>query len=198
MTDRTTDSKAASTSCSDRPFPVIGTPRLVLRQLSGDDTPSLHTVWSDPTVLEFMVLDPFETHEETLAMIDLLKNLHEAGEGIRWIVTMASDGSVMGTCGFHNWKKEHFRAEIGYEMGKGFWGKGYMKEALAAILDYGFSVMGLNRIEAFVTDGNGRSLGLLKKLGFKAEGLLRNYEWARGKFQDQWVCSVLRSQWTGC
>ncbi len=178
------------------PFPVIRTPRLVLRQLSGDDTIYLHAVWTDPAVLEFMVVDPFETQEEVLSMIDLLKNLHEAGEGIRWAMTMVSDGSVVGTCGFHNWKKDHFRAETGYELGSRFWGKGYMKEALSAILEYGFSVMELNRIEAFVTDGNVRSLGLLKRLGFNAEGLLRNYEWARGKFQDQWVCSILREQWT--
>ena len=69
-----------------------------------------------------------------------------------------------------------------------------MTEALSAILQYGFGTMELNRVEAFVTDGNERSLGLLKKAGFVAEGCLRDYEWARGKFQDQWICSILRQQ----
>ncbi len=141
--------------------------------------------------MEFMILEPFANRQETIGMIDLLKGLHETGDGIRWAVTMASDGRVMGTCGYHNWKREHFRAEAGYELGKDFWGEGYMKEALSAMLKYGFEFMGLNRIEAFVTDCNERSLGVLKKLGFEVEGLLRHYEWARGKFQDQWVCSIL-------
>lgn len=180
--------------CNRDPFPVITTRRLVLRQFSRNDAPLLHAIWSDPVVMEFMTLDPFGAEEETVAMIDLLKGLHERGEGIRWVITMLSDRTVMGTCGFHNWKKEHFRAETGYELGKYHWGKGYMKEAMSAALEYGFDGMGLNRIEAFVTEGNGRSLGLLKDLGFNTEGLLRNYEWARGKFQDQWVCSILKSE----
>lgn len=179
---------------SPTPFPVIRTRRLVLRELRRDDAPSLHTIWSDPVVLEFLVFDPFESEERTVAMIDLLKGLPATGEGIRWVITLASDGSVMGTCGFHNWKKEHFRAEVGYELGKDYWRKGYMTEALEAILEHGFGEMNLNRVEAFVTDGNERSLGLLKKLGFAAEGCLRQYEWARGRFQDQWVCSLLKNR----
>jgi ribosomal-protein-alanine N-acetyltransferase len=69
-----------------------------------------------------------------------------------------------------------------------------MKEAMSAILEFGFKEMDLNRVEALVTDGNERSLSLLKSLGFKVEGLLEEYEWARGKFQDQWICSLLRSR----
>ncbi|HPD98374.1 MAG TPA: GNAT family N-acetyltransferase [Synergistales bacterium] len=193
MIDKCSDGKAVF-SRDNSLFPVITTKRLVLRQLSRDDAPMLHNIWSDPVVLEFMVLDPFETLEEAIAMIELLDGLYETGTGVRWTVTLASDGTVMGTCGYHNWAKEHFRAETGYELGKDFWGKGYMKEAMSAILEFGFKEMDLNRVEALVTDGNERSLSLLKSLGFKVEGLLEEYEWARGKFQDQWICSLLRSR----
>lgn len=177
------------------PFPVIRTPRLVLRELSREEAPSLHAIWSDPDVLEFLVMEPFETVERTAAMIDLLKCLPAGHEGIRWTITASSDGSVMGTCGFHNWKREHARAEMGYELGKDFWRQGYMTEALSAILEHGFRKMELNRVEAFVTNGNERSLGLLNKLGFNAEGCLHQYEWARGKYQDQWICSLLKERW---
>jgi ribosomal-protein-alanine N-acetyltransferase len=177
------------------PFPVLRTSRLVLRELGREDTPSLHAIWSDPVVLEFLVLEPFEDEGRTTGMIDLLKGLPAATEGIRWAVTLAGNGSVIGTCGFHNWKREHGRAEMGYELGKEFWRQGYMTEALSAILKFGFGTMRLNRIEAFVTDGNERSLGLLRKLGFTAEGCLREYEWARGKYQDQWICSLLKTEW---
>ncbi len=97
---------------------------------------------------------------------------------------MASDGRVMGTCGYHNWKREHFRAEAGYELGKDFWGEGYMKEALSAMLKYGFEFMGLNRIEAFVTtDERSRCA---EKTCIEVEGLLR-IRMARGKL-GQMVC----------
>ena len=70
-----------------------------------------------------------------------------------------------------------------------------MTEAVSSALDYGYRVMGLNRIEAFVTVGNRRSFSFLEKAGFSLEGTLRHYERARGQFQDQWVFSLLRDEW---
>lgn len=70
-----------------------------------------------------------------------------------------------------------------------------MSEAVSAALAYGFGTMGLNRVEAFVTVGNERSLGFLEKIGFSLEGTLRQYEFARGRYQDQWILSLLKKEW---
>jgi ribosomal-protein-alanine N-acetyltransferase len=104
---------------------------------------------------------------------------------------------VLGTCGFHNWKKEHGRAEMGYELDSRMWRQGFMSEAVSAALEYGFGPMGLNRVEALVTEGNQRSRGFLEKAGFTLEGTLRQYEWARGRYQDQWMLSLLKEDRKG-
>lgn len=178
-------------------FPTIETARLLLREIVGGDAAALHRYWSDEDVTEYMVLDPFEKIEDTRQMIVLLAGLFADGTGVRWAVVRKEDGAVIGTCGFHNLKPEHFRAEMGYEMGREFWGRGLMAEALAAILRYGYDALGFNRVEAFVNAGNERSVRILEKLGFQLDGTLREYEFARGRFVDQHCFSLLRGQRNG-
>lgn len=177
------------------PFPVLSTPRLGLREIEYSDAERLHVVWTDPSVIEHLVLEPFTDLRQTVDMISLLQLLHSSGEGVRWTITLLEDDLALGTCGFHNWKKEHAKAEMGYELDSRMWRKGIMSEAVSAALAYGFGTMGLNRVEAFVTVGNERSLGFLEKTGFSLEGTLRQYEFARERYQDQWVLSLLKDEW---
>ncbi|CQR70833.1 Putative ribosomal N-acetyltransferase YdaF [Sporomusa ovata DSM 2662] len=177
------------------PFPAIETDRLILRQLLTDDATILLQYWSAPEVTEYLTLEPFKKLEEAVAMIELLNSLPESNQGIRWAITSRQEGKVLGTCGFHNYNPEHCRAEMGYELGQAYWRQGFMTEALTAILHYGFEKMAVNRIEAFVNVGNIKSTGTLEKMGFKLDGLLREYEFARGKFVDQYCYSLLKSDY---
>ena len=176
-------------------FPVITTNRLILRELTNQDAEALHKYWSDSDVLEYLSLDPFTSIQESLDMIGILKNLYGDSQGARWVITLKDSGKIIGTCGFHNFKSEHRRVEMGYELGKEYWNLGIMTEALQAIIYYGFNTMQYNRIEAFVNFGNARSKKILEKNGFKLDGLLREYEFNRGKFVDQYCYSLLKSEY---
>ena len=176
-------------------FPVITTSRLILRQLTNQDVTVLHNYWSDSDVMEYLSLDSFTSIQESLNMINIVKNLYGDNQGVRWAITIKDSGEVLGTCGFHNFKSEHHRVEMGYELGKEYWSHGIMTEALQAIVHYGFDTMKYNRIEAFVNFGNIRSTTLLEKNGFKLDGLLREYEFNRGKFVDQYCYSLLKSEY---
>ena len=178
-----------------KPFPTIKTERLILRQLLTEDAVILQQYWSDPAVTEYLTLEPFKELQEAVVMIELLNSLPESNQGIRWVITSRLEGKVLGTCGFHNYNPEHSRAEMGYELGQAYWRQGFMTEALTAILHYGFEKMAYNRIEAFVNVGNIKSTGTLEKMGFKLDGLLREYEFARGKFVDQYCYSLLKSEY---
>ena len=72
---------------------------------------------------------------------------------------------------------------------------GYMKEALPAVLDYGFRVMGLKRVEAFLSLENTPSLKLVRSLGFKEEGTLRDHYFKDGKLEDSTVFSLLLNEY---
>lgn len=100
---------------------------------------------------------------------------------------------VVGSCGFHNWIKEHARSEIGYEIHLPYQGNGYIREAIKAVLRFGFSEMGLNRVEALVAPDNLRSIQILEKNGFIQEGILREHYKSGTSFEDSIVYSLLQA-----
>lgn len=172
----------------------LATDRFTLRKIEPSDIETLHTYWSDDIVTEFMSTS-FKTLEESQQMVDLLNSLPENHEGMRWVIADKHSGVVLGSCGYHNVKAEHLRAEIGYELGQNYWKMGVMQEVMHTVLKHCFETVGFNRIEAFVTVGNNRSIHTLEKLGFKIEGVLREYEFAKGQPQDQVVLALLKKDW---
>ena len=88
-------------------------------------------------------------------------------------------------------------AEIGYELNPAFWRQGLMIEALAAIIDFGFTIAGLYRIEAAMDGRNQPSQGILRKLGFAYEGNLRQRFYFREQYLDAHYYGMLQSEWQG-
>ncbi|MDD2621028.1 MAG: GNAT family protein [Syntrophomonadaceae bacterium] len=172
----------------------LETARFTLRKIEAGDIEILHSYWSDETVTKYMNLT-FRTLDESRQMVALLNSLSELSEGRRWAIVDKDSGVVLGSCGYHNMKAEHRRAEIGYELGQNYWNKGIMQEVMHAVLQHCFESLRFNRIEAFVMVGNDRSVHTLEKLGFKTEGVLREYEYTKGKFQDQFIMSLIRKDW---
>lgn len=174
-------------------FPQLETERLILRELRYTDVEAVHRYLSNPEVTRYLATQS-PRFEETQYLVNFLISLFERDEGFRWGITLKSGdaaGRVIGTCGYHAWAKDHFRAEIGYELAGDYWGRGIMAEAIEALLAFGFEEMALNRIEAMVLVGNKASAGFLEKLGFQQEVLLREYEFVRGKFRDVLLFSLL-------
>ncbi len=102
---------------------------------------------------------------------------------------------VIGRAGFHTWQIHHHRAEIGYGIDKAEQlNKGYMGEALAAIIPYGFEQMELNRIEAFLSPHNTPSVKLMERFGFVKEGSLREHYFKNGIHEDSDCYSILRRE----
>lgn len=103
---------------------------------------------------------------------------------------------VIGWCGFHTWYKDHSRAEIGYMLyDNGDMKKGIMTEAIIPIIAYGFNEMQLNRIEAFVGPDNDASLNIMKKMGFKQEGHLRQHYRKGNVIEDSVLFALLKEEY---
>lgn len=176
-------------------FPPLNTKRLLLREIELSDTKTLFNYWSDIEVTRYLNIDPFINMGQALNMMRLLKSLFIRKEGIRWVIVRKKDNAVIGTCGFNSWIKKSSRGEIGYELGREYWGNGYATEALAEIIKYGFNIMELNRIEAFAVPEAVRSINILKKFGFKKEGTLREYGHWNGQYWDENIYSLLKRDW---
>ena len=176
-------------------FPVIETPRLLLRQIESRDAEALFATFSDEEVMEFYGQLPHQTMDDTLAMIGRQQQGYAARSSIRWGVTLRGEDEVIGSVGLFLFDEGYRRATTGYELRRAYWRGGVMSEALAAVLSFGFGVMGLHRIEAVVDDVNERSKGLLRKLGFMHEGTLRQRFYFRDRFLDEHYFGLLRDEW---
>jgi [ribosomal protein S5]-alanine N-acetyltransferase len=89
------------------------------------------------------------------------------------------------------------RAELGYCLRSPFWRRGYMGEALAALIDYAFATLKLRRLEADVDPGNAGSVRLLERMGFTREGLLRERWNVGGQIGDSAFFGLLAREWRG-
>jgi ribosomal-protein-alanine N-acetyltransferase len=176
-------------------FPILDTERLKLRQLSSKDTKKLFEIWSDKQVTQYMNISPLSTESQALEMIDLLNSLAERNEAIRWGIELKKTGELIGTCGFNSINHANARASIGYELEVAYWRQGYMSEVIHALLGYGFQQCHFNRIEATVEPENTPSMLLLEKLGFHREGLLRGYEYAKERYIDLYMFSILQNEY---
>ena len=173
-------------------FPIIETKRLILRQVTTEDATDMFDYLSDQDVVKPMGLDPFQTVKDVWDEIRWYTSIYEEGTGIRWGITLKDSGKVIGSCGFLNRLTKHYRAEVGYEISKDYWGQGIASEALEAVVKYGYHHLQLERIEALIEPENVPSQRLVEKQGFIREGLLRHYEFARGKFDDLYMYSIIK------
>ncbi|MBP2001683.1 ribosomal-protein-alanine N-acetyltransferase [Paenibacillus shirakamiensis] len=173
-------------------IPDLESARLILRKMGQEDAHTLFAYWSDPEVIRYMNIPQFTSIRETWDMLDLLNGLAETEDTMRWGIELKQTKTIIGTCGFNTWQLlGAYRGEIGYDLGRPYWRQGYMHEALSLILNYGFDVMSLNRIEALVIPGNTSSLRSLRRLGFREEGLLREYQ--QNELSDGFIDLIMLS-----
>ncbi|WP_054706062.1 GNAT family protein [Bacillus sp. JCM 19041] len=173
-------------------FPEIETERLLLRRITSADRNDVFRYLSTEDVVKHMGIFPYRSAEAVQDEINWYDRIFQEGSGIRWGITFKGKKQVIGSCGFLNRKKVHFKAEIGYELAPEYWSKGIAGEALLAICTYGFDFLNMERIEALVEPENNASMKLLERCGFLKEGLLRHYEYTRNKFDDVYMYSFLK------
>jgi len=178
-----------------KPFPKLTTQRLVLRGPMEKDMQPMFDIHTDPDVMRYYGVKPYDTMEKSKKHLDWLTKLHREEIGLRWIITLKDEDTCIGDVGFYDWEKKHSRAEIGYILGKQYWGKGIMTEAIKAALDYGFNEMNLNRIQALIDPRNDASKRVAEKHGFQYEGTFRDYEYEYGGFIDLNKYSVLKREY---
>ncbi|MBC7814016.1 MAG: GNAT family N-acetyltransferase [Burkholderiales bacterium] len=176
------------------PFPILTTPRLHLRQLLPTDGAALFVIKSDFEVTKHYGQEPHQSVSDSLAWIDALRTSYARRTDIAWAVTL-KDGTFIGACTLWNLDAGYHHGEIGYELHPTYEKRGFMTEAMSAILDYGFNTLGLHRIEATPFDDNGASKSLLLKLGFTYEGNLRQRYFFRDHYKDQLYYGLLKAEW---
>jgi RimJ/RimL family protein N-acetyltransferase len=173
----------------------LRTARLLLRPLREADATDLLRIYGDPQVTRYLSKPPWTTLEEALASIAQDGVALPRGEYLRLGIELPDEARVIGTCALFHLEWPSRRAELGYCLATDAWGKGYVGEALGALVDYAFEELHLNRLEADVDPRNAASKRVLERLGFRREGLLRERWIVAGHVSDTAIYGLLLREW---
>ncbi len=174
---------------------TLHTDRLRLRPLVATDADDLFTVFSDPQVMRYWLTPPWSDREHAVHSIAADERSRLAGDALRLGLEESASARIIGTCSLFAFHAESRRAELGYALARAHWGRGFMHEALCAVLTYAFRTLGLHRIEADIDPRNAASARALERLGFRREGLLRERWIVAGEVSDTAFYGLLHHEW---
>ena len=177
------------------PFLEINTNRLLLGRMQSKHAADLLPLRSSEKVMQYIDKERSNTLEEVEALIKRIDEDVINNNGITWRISLKENPEkLIGTIGFWRIIKQNYRAEVGYMIHPDYWGKGLMKEALQAVINFGFSNIKLHSIEAHINPGNNASAKLLETMGFVREAYFKEDYFFRGAFLDSAIYSLLNKK----
>jgi ribosomal-protein-alanine N-acetyltransferase len=174
-------------------LPVLPAGRVTLRPLEASDAEELYQVFSDPVTMRYWSSPPHGSIQRTREMIASIGDGFEARTIFQWGVERNDDPRLLGTVTLMPHLSQP-RAEIGFIIGREYWGLGYAGEAQRTAIEFGFDELALHRIEADTHPENERSARSLERLGFQPEGLLRERWVVDGVLSDSQIWGLLASE----
>jgi RimJ/RimL family protein N-acetyltransferase len=176
-------------------LPTITTERLVLRGLVDRDSDAVFSIFSHPDVMRYWHTPAMADIQESRTFIAQARSSFSQHTAIRWGLAHRNDDRIIGTCILFHLDDQNRRVEIGYALGREYWGNGFNYEAIKSLLNYAFCTLSLNRLEAETDPRNTASIRTLTRLGFVQEGVLRERCFVNGETSDSLFMGLLRKEW---
>ncbi len=174
----------------------IRTERLVLRDFVHGDVSAVHEYGSDAEVVRFMPWGP-NTMEDTVAFVErsIVAQSRSPRVDFELAVTLADGGALIGGCGIRISAPSDRRADMGYCLGRDWWGRSLGTEVARALVGFGFESLRLHRIIATCDTKNVASARVLEKAGMRREAHLREDSHIRGEWRDSYLYAILEQEW---
>lgn len=174
--------------------PTLRTARLSLGTFEPEDAPALQRMAGAREIADTTVSIPHPYDlDHALAWIGHQRRESVRGRATNFAIRLFSESQLIGCAGLRDIDPEHLQAELGFWIGRDWWGKGYAREAAAEVLRFGFEDLGLNRICAHHMVRNPAAGRVLLHIGMQREGVLRERVRKWGVFEDVVVYSMLRA-----
>ncbi len=156
------------------------TPRLVLRTLEESDLPRLTELIGDWDVIKWLILPPYPyTLKDAEEFYEKMLVTYHAGKPEYFVVANKIDNRFFGAVGLHPDKccpSKTDQIEIGYWLGKPYWGQGFVSEAVKVVLALGFKNLNISQITSTTNPANLASQNVLRKSGFEFLGVFPRTE----------------------
>lgn len=176
-------------------FVRLDTERLVLRPVRLSDAEAMYDYGHRPEVARLAGFLVNQSVEECQQFIQT--DLDKTGDATRqriYAICLKGKDELIGTVNFAKTITSDI-LEIGYVLHPDYWGKGFMPEAVLALVDFGFRELQLHKIEIAVFDYNKQSRRVAEKSGFQLEAKLRERQKMNDVYYDKLIFGLLRSEW---
>jgi len=178
------------------PQPVLETERLRLRPFEVRDAVKVAKLAGARDVADTTVSVPHPYPVLTArAWIESHPRAWETDSAAHFAVELRSNRLLLGCVSVRHIDRAHYDAEIGFWVGRAWWSCGYAREGAAAVVAFAFGPLGMNRLHAHHLVRNPASGRVLKALGFREEGCLRERVQKCGRFEDVTLQALLRREW---
>ncbi|MDN3581740.1 GNAT family N-acetyltransferase [Mucilaginibacter flavus] len=173
----------------------ITAPGFILRELRLEDAAALQKQADNPRIACFL-FDRFPSPYTLTDAIDFIR-LRMADE-IQTKFAIVINDELAGVIGI-DFREDIYRKAplIGYWLGEQYWGEGIMTKAVKLVVDYAFTNLDIERLQAGILGNNPASMRVLEKAGFKKEGILRNGIVKKSVILDEHVYGITKSDWAG-
>ena len=178
-------------------FPVrLETKRLLIREFEASDLDAVETYASDPDVVRYEIWGPNsrQQSEQFLSTVVIPAQRVQPRSAYELAIEVKG-GGLVGGCGMRIKDPGTRTADLGYVLAKAHWGKGYIPEAIDALLGFGFGALGLHRVWATTDVRNVQSVRVLEKVGMRREGVHRAERRLRGVWIDCAYYAMLETEW---
>ena len=175
-------------------FPTLETERLILNRPTENDLGDLILHLNSDNVFSENTLNipfPYQNENAEFWIHELVNKGFEEKKNFTFAIREKENPKLIGAIGIHL-DKLHLKAEIGYWIGKEFWNKGFVTEAVREIIRFGFQDLGLNKIYATHFPHNPASGKIMQNCGMKLEATLKQEYFKNGKHLDVLKYSVLK------
>lgn len=178
-------------------FPELESKRLKLVEIKQEYLKDMFVLFGDPEVTKYYNIKTFNEVKDAQIYLEWFRSRYEGRLGIRWGISIKGLTGIIGTIGFNTFTVNH-RANLGFDLQSAYWNKGYMTEAVKAVVDFGFNSLNINRIDAEVMVENAASEKVLAKAGFQKEGVLRDWMYWSQRHYDMAMYAYLKDDYTSC
>ncbi|MES2071747.1 MAG: GNAT family N-acetyltransferase [Pseudomonadota bacterium] len=173
----------------------IRSARLTIRPIQERDLAAVLACYDNNEVMRYCPPTRWRTMDNARHWLERILQRVADGNTLQFVVELTQPATVIGTCVLFKIDDASHRGEIGYALGREFWGQGYMHEALTALVDYAFRTLALHRLEAEIDPRNLRSAASLERLGFVLEGTLRERWIDDDEIADAGLYGLLARDW---
>lgn len=177
------------------PYVTLQTVRLFLREFTLADAPALFHYAHLAEVTHFVEWEPPESVYESEELIQRYIGWQFEAPRRHLVLAITWNGHLVGDIGLTGNSENELEAELGFAIDPAYWGQGVATEAAAAVVEYGFTTAGWDRIRALCDVDNVASAAVLRKIGLQQEAYLPRHKYKRGEWRHSLVFGASRAEW---